>query len=513
MDMRANDAPASGIEFPPAPADDVLTAAAPADGLGAAPVPPALSARPAPAARPVQPQERVAGVDVLRGVALMGILAMNIVDFGWPSAAYDNPRAGGNTSATDQAVWAFNHVVFDEKMMTLFSMLFGAGLVLMTGRSDARGASLLGVYYRRVFWLLVIGLAHAYLVWHGDILVLYAECGFLLYPFRRRSPRALIALGALCLLLPVVLGVWISVLMEMSRQNYWGVTGMPRAVLSAVGDVLNKLADPHRYTASRAFDRAIVTYQHGYWGIVQHRAFELLMTQTVAFAVVLVWMVGGRMLVGMALMKLEVFSGRRSARFYAWMVALGYGLGLPVVLIDTRLRIACNFQGYEMVRASLCYGYLSAVAIALGHVGVVMLVFRGGALPWLTRRLAAAGRMALSNYLMQSLICTTLFYGYGCCLYGRIDRLGLWGVVVSIWIFQLATSIIWLHYFRYGPAEWVWRSLTYLKPQPMLVGVPTAAPSVSPEPREAEPLVANAVVYDPGCATGGSEPGSTADGP
>jgi uncharacterized protein len=160
----------------------------------------------------------------------MGILAMNIVFFAWPEPVYDNPRAGGNTSTLDVVVWAFNHVLFDEKMMTIFSMLFGAGLVLMTGRSDARGASLTGVYYRRVTWLLVIGLAHAYLLWSGDILVLYAECGFLLYLFRRMSPRRLISVGILCLLPPVLMAVALNAILQSVRVNYWGIEGLPRQI-------------------------------------------------------------------------------------------------------------------------------------------------------------------------------------------------------------------------------------------------------------------------------------------
>jgi uncharacterized protein len=431
---------------------------------------------PAPSARPVQPQERVAAVDVLRGVALMGILAMNIVDFGWPGSAYDNPRAGGNTSTVDLVVWQFNHVVFDEKMMTIFSMLFGAGLVLMAERSEARGASLAGVYYRRVTWLLLIGLAHAYLLWHGDILVLYAECGFLLYLFRRRRPRTLIALGAACLMLPILLGIVISLLMQMSQEQYWGIQGPARDALSKVGEVLNHKINPGPEVVAEKFSKAIEVHRGGYFGILRGRALELVGEQTIAFVFVTLWMVGGRMLVGMGLMKLDVFSARRSRRFYLWMVALGYGFGLPVVAYDSWLRITNDFRGPPVVLAGFLYGYLSAIAIALGHVGVVMLIYRSGAITWLTSRLAAAGRMALSNYLMQTVICTTLFYGYGYGLFGYIPRLGLAAIVVAIWTFQLSTSIIWLRFFRFGPAEWLWRSLTYWKLQPMLVRVPVAVP-------------------------------------
>src|SRR5262249_25494665 len=125
-------------------------------------------------ALPVSSAERYFAVDVLRGFALLGILAMNIVSFGWPWPAYSNPMRGGGFTGLDRAVWFFNHLIFEEKMMTIFSMLFGAGLILMDQRAEARGAKIGRVYYRRVLWLLLIGLAHAYLIWMGDILVLYA---------------------------------------------------------------------------------------------------------------------------------------------------------------------------------------------------------------------------------------------------------------------------------------------------------------------------------------------------
>ena len=144
---------------------------------------------------PVVESERLFAVDVLRGFALLGILAMNIVGFGWPKAAYGNPFRGGGFEGIDRGIWFFNHLFFEVKMMTIFSMLFGAGLVLMDQRAEARGARIRGVYYRRILWLLVIGLIHAYLIWSGDILVLYAECGLFLYFFRNMSPRTLIILG------------------------------------------------------------------------------------------------------------------------------------------------------------------------------------------------------------------------------------------------------------------------------------------------------------------------------
>jgi uncharacterized protein len=177
------------------------------------------------------------------------------------------------------------------------------------------------------------------------------------------------------------------------------------------------------------------------------------------------------MLLGMGLMKLGVFSARRSRRFYTIMMLAGYGVGIPLMAFDVYHEIANHFflgrrldyalDGWPLL---ILYGSLPVV---FGHIGAVMLVCKSGALPSLTRRLAAVGRMALSNYLFDSLFFTTLFYGYGLDYYGAISRPLLYALVLVIWALQLLISPLWLEYFRFGPAEWLWRSLTYGKFQPM----------------------------------------------
>ena len=176
-----------------------------------------------------------------------------------------------------------------------------------------------------------------------------------------------------------------------------------------------------------------------------------------------------RMLIGMGLMKLGVFSASRSRRFYWWMVGLGYGIGLPLMVFDAIELIDHKFSfDYEVMHYGVFYNVFGSLVVALGHVGLLMLIVQSGALSWLTRRLAAVGRMALTNYLTHSIVCTTLFYGYGFDRFGTINRTGLAAIVLTIWIFQLIVSPIWLKYFRFGPAEWLWRSLTYWRIQPIL---------------------------------------------
>jgi uncharacterized protein len=218
--------------------------------------------------------------------------------------------------------------------------------------------------------------------------------------------------------------------------------------------------------------KEIDIYRDGYRGIRKRCAGELIGTHTVGFIFFILWDVGGRMLIGMGFMKLGVFSAARSRRFYSWMMAIGYGIGLPMVAYDTYALLAHEFQFSHMVWSMVFFNHVGSISVALGHVGLIMTVCQLGILTWLTARLAAVGRMALSNYLTHSIVCTTLFYGYGFALFGRLDRIWLVAIVLTIWVFQLLISPIWLSHYRFGPAEWVWRSLTYWRLQPMRREVP-----------------------------------------
>jgi uncharacterized protein len=217
----------------------------------------------------------------------------------------------------------------------------------------------------------------------------------------------------------------------------------------------------------KEWNKELAIYRGGYLGIVKHRAPQVFMIQTIGFLLGGFLFAASRMLLGMGLMKLGVFSAERSRRFYLWMIGLGYCIGLPLMVFDALEMIRHEFSFDYLIHGGFFYNGFGSLVVALGHVGLLMLIVQSGALTWLTRRLAAVGRMALSNYLTHSIVCTTLFYGYGFGLFGQINRTGLAAIVVAIWVFQLCMSPIWLRYFRFGPAEWLWRSLTYWKVQPM----------------------------------------------
>ena len=323
----------------------------------------------------------------------------------------------------------------------------------------------------------MIGAIHGYLIWDGDILFLYAECGLILYLFRNKTPRTLIIVGVtlMMLIIPLVLGFGAAldgmkaITARVDAQVKAGET--PSKFERRIHDIwtnsLQKEFKPDPVQKAKKWDEEMAAYRGGYFGIVKHRAFDVLLGQTVGFLLGGFAFAGARMLLGMGLMKLGVFAAERSRSFYTWMVGLGYGIGLPLMILDATLLIRHEFKSDYMLQGGVFYNAYGSLVVALGHVGLIMLMVQSGVLTWLTRRVAAVGRMALSNYLTHSIVCTTLFYGYGFGLFGQINRTGLAAIVLAIWIFQLWVSPIWLKHFRFGSAEWLWRSLTYWRIQPM----------------------------------------------
>jgi uncharacterized protein len=427
------------------------------------------------AAAPVTAEERFASIDVVRGFALLGILVMNILSFGLPDAVLFNPNTAGGFSGLNYVEWLVSSLFFDHKMMTTFSMLFGAGILIFADRAAARGRSPARLFYRRAGVLLVFGLLHAYLLWEGDILFTYALAGMVAYLFRKRSPTTLFVLAVLTAVPPLVFERFSSAFFDQARAAYRRVDAA-RASGQSLSETDRGLAEAWSgmremfEPTPEMIARQITLHSQGsYWQIARERAQGAFFIQAMLFPAFIGWDALGRMLIGMALMKLGVFTAARSRRFYLLMTLLGYAIGLALVGFGMYENLRHDFDVVHLFRGGTDYNEFGSLFVAFGHIGALLLIYKSGAFEAVMRRLAAVGRMAFSNYLMHTIICTTLFYGYGFGIYGKLDRVQLLGVVAAVWAFQLWLSPIWLKHFRFGPAEWLWRTLTYGKAQPMRI--------------------------------------------
>ena len=430
---------------------------------------------------PVVAPRRIASIDVLRGLALLGILVMNIPFFALSAFAFFNPDEFGGFEGPDYATWLGSHLLFDMKMMTLFSLLFGAGLVLFAEKAVSKSGRAAGLHYRRMAWLLVIGLIHAYLIWEGDILVWYALCGMLIYPLRFLRARWLLVIGlAMMLVTPVIntgQGFMFQYMRDQAERMEAGETlsemqeGFATAWIGErdeeTGEVTTEGVTEGFSPEAEQIEEEREAVLGAYTDRVRYRAEGVFFMQTYLFLVYAIWRVCGTMIVGMALFKWGVLGAGRSWRMYATMAALGFGLGLPLVGAGVGPMHRVGFDPIELFKFVWHFNYFGSLLVAMGWMGVVMLVCKAGALAPVRAGLAAVGRMAFTNYLMQSLICGAIFFGWGLGYFGSLSRSELVPIVLGVWAFQIGFSLLWLRAFRFGPMEWLWRSLTYWKPQPM----------------------------------------------
>ncbi len=429
------------------------------DGVSPGPERPSAATSPA----PIGESGRLVELDVVRGVALLGILPMNIMAFAMPSAAYFNPTVYGDFSGANLWVWTLTQLFAAEKFMTIFSMLFGAGILLMAERAAAAGRKPAGLHYRRMFWLIVFGLLHAHLLWYGDVLVWYGLCGMVVFRLRGLKPGALIGLGI------ASIGVASAfMLLGGLTVDYW-----PPEVYA---ETMAELNPPPEVVAEE-----VAAYQGGWMAQMQHRVPTALAMETSTFLGWGLWRASGVMLLGMALFKLGILTGARSRRFYRGLVLLALFVGLPLVAWGILYNVAI---GWDPLRTFFLGGqlnYWASIPVALGWIGVVIPACRirqrdanaqsgrpaASDLPPLRRALASVGRMAFTNYILQTVLCTWIFYGHGLGLFGQVDRTGQIAIVAAVWALQLAVSPLWLKRFRFGPLEWLWRALAYGRMPPL----------------------------------------------
>lgn len=400
--------------------------------------------------------DRIGTLDFTRGVAVLGILLLNIVNFGMPQGAYINPAAYGGATGLDLVTYCINFVLFDGKMRGLFSLLFGASLLLVAQRAEAKHEDPAQVHFRRMAALLVFGLVHLWLIWDGDILGHYALIGMVAFAFRGRSSRSLVQWAIGLIVLQTLLSA--SVMPAISTWTRDAATD-PEAAQRLAG-IVDSFGIPDRAVLARE----LVLMRSDYSTIVAARFAEnrfTVLTSLIAYGFETL----GYMLLGMAALRSGMLRGAWSRTRYARWAAIGLATGIVgygLLLFDMT---DSGFAVTTMVRDWYVLTGLLRPAMIIGWAALLVLLMRpGGAL---TSRLAAAGRMAFTNYIATSVICTTLFYGYGFGLFGHLTRAQLYPVVAGIWILILLWSKPWLARFHFGPLEWVWRSLARGSPQPL----------------------------------------------
>ena len=402
---------------------------------------------------------RIATLDIVRGIAVMGILAMNIVAFSMPFQAYMNPTAYGLDSQADLGSWVFSFIFIDGKMRGLFSFLFGASALLVIQQARAAGESPAKIHYARMFWLLIFGLIHFYFIWFGDILTMYALTGLVLFFFRNLKVRTLLVWAVALLLVQCTL----------MAGGAWQTHQLAAAVAGGHADA-SMVAEYQGF--QQAFGRMSgqdlaqnMTLFLGSWdGLVHQRlvvqglepftGVKFFLAETLAY-----------MLFGMAALKSGFFRGEWAVARYRKWALIGFAIAIPAYAVIAWLMIRADFSVAAVftysIAATTPFRPFMIMAIA---ATIILLTRKGG---WLVDRIAAAGRAAFTNYLGTSLLMTTLFYGYGLGWYGHLSRIQLWVPVIAAWVIMLLWSKPWLDRYRYGPFEWLWRSLARARFQPM----------------------------------------------
>jgi uncharacterized protein len=405
---------------------------------------------------PVQQAERVQIVDILRGFALFGILLVNMAFFIHPFQSAVFPLDPATPWYDKAAAWLIKFLG-EGKFYTLFSMLFGLGLTLLMSRIEARGGRFVPLYLRRLLVLLGIGLVHALLIWIGDILILYAVIGFLLILFRNAKPRTLLIWAVILIALPILFNTAVTGLVELGRSVPEGAEQIDLAFAEVEAGFVADL------------ERAYRVYPVGTFAEITEQRIYDYSTMVLNYSFVMAFSILGMFLIGVYFGKRQLFQNLEANRsFFTKLLLAGLLIGLPANFyyathVGSLTLLDLSWENLLLQVAQL----IGAPLLSLAYVSAFSLLALSPVFGKRLSVLAPVGQMALTNYLTQSIVCTTIFYGYGLGLFGQVGAAAGIGLTLVIYLLQIPISHWWMKRFKYGPAEWLWRSLTYLKPQPM----------------------------------------------
>jgi uncharacterized protein len=436
-------------------------------------------------AAPVAVKERFGSMDVLRGVAVCGILLMNIPLMGMMSDLTRPPLPA--TPNIDWIAYSIQDVVFAGSMRGMFTLLFGAGMLIMLRRADEPGGEkAVWAYMTRCFALILLGVANfAIFMWPGEILFNYGVTGLGLFLFRKAPPRLLLTAAAASL---VVLTLALAI------PSIDRAAALRDAPAAAAAKAEGKTLTDDQKAALKMQERGSKAIRPPADKLEKERV------QRTRFPGVLVWStkfwadfnlgkIGlfvlleslGFMLIGMFLFQKGVLTGQKSLRFYGALAVGGYGLGLAI----RGVQAACAWTtGFELNPEQMLWGNfmyeVGRLPMTIGLLGLVMVLYQTGVLGRLAGVIQAIGRMALTNYVGQSVITVILFSGFG--LLGKFGFAQLMGIAALIWIAQGIFSVLWLKFYEMGPLEWLLRLLTYGQRTPIpkvapVIAAPVAAPA------------------------------------
>ena len=428
-------------------------------------------------AAPVTETHRLKVLDALRGFALLGILLMNIP--GFSMAQYSFEVFKNDPSNVNFWLYEFIGIVFEGKMRAMFGMIFGAGVLLFIANKTGKGKSVHFLFYRRMFWLVLFGLIHAHLIlWIGDILYLYGVCGMIVYLFRNVPARYLVWAVPLVAVIDFTMGTLFYQDLRAKRIAYVEATKAQIAnqtlTDSQTKDLttwreVEKTMIPNREDAKANTAKMKSDYNT----VAQYLRPLALQWQTQFLVYDLADSIA-LMLLGLALFKWGFLTGSWSNADYWKVVKMGYGIGLPLVMYAMYYSfthfstLEANLARMEKVPinwVNLIYPF-QRILLVMAHAASLILFYKSGIIQGLFSRFEAVGRMAFTNYIMHSIICTLFFFGYGLNYYAELEYYQIYFLALVIWVFQLIFSPIWLQYFYFGPLEWLWRSLTYWEVQP-----------------------------------------------
>ena len=370
---------------------------------------------------------------------MLTILIININYFSTIAIERYNPLIHGNFEGLNPFIWFVSMTFLKQRFMSLFCLLFGAGVLLMYQANQNKGKNPTAIHYQRMFWLMLFGIMHAYLVWDGDILVSYALCGALIYWAKNASIKFLLIVGAIMTLIPA--------------------ESFISSMIANAPVTAEQLASWH--PNAERLQSALSAHNGSWWDATPKRIEVSFGRQTSGFVSYTLWRGGGLMLIGMALLKSGFLTAQLPTKIYRNTLLITAVISVPLSIWGTSSYIYSGYD-YKVFGHELMVGfYFGSLIMSFSYLSLLLLIVKSAKWQRFKAAMTAVGKMAITNYLSASIICSLIFFGHGLGLYGQVDRTFLMMTVIAIWTAQISFSLLWLKHYHYGPVEWIWRCLTY----------------------------------------------------